>query len=147
MGEKEDEQTLKLNETMDEFSSTVNICLSQLTLEMQKVEQSTGASVTQLRMAMEKKTSLLLPEDEGQRLEAEMGCLEAKYALAIEEKQMLFQQATVSHQALQQIRSETHLFRDNMLVDARTLCEYHVLLKMTFIALPASLILPVVKHV
>eukprot|EP00971_Amphidinium_carterae_P189268 3756980-Amphidinium_carterae.1 len=42
MGEREDEQALKLNETMDEFSSMVNQCLSQLSLEMQKVDAAEG---------------------------------------------------------------------------------------------------------
>eukprot|EP00971_Amphidinium_carterae_P048789 961535-Amphidinium_carterae.4 len=89
MGEREDEQALKLNETMDEFSSTVNQCLSQLTVEMQKVEQSRGASVTQLRVALDKKQRLRLPTDENQCLKAELGRLEARLALACEEKEML----------------------------------------------------------
>eukprot|EP00971_Amphidinium_carterae_P049998 985440-Amphidinium_carterae.2 len=80
MGEREDEQAQKLNETMDEFSSTVNQCLHQLSVEMQKVEQSTGASVTQLQVALNKKQSLRLPTDENQRLKAELGRLEARLA-------------------------------------------------------------------
>eukprot|EP00971_Amphidinium_carterae_P179621 3562432-Amphidinium_carterae.1 len=43
MGEREDEQAYKLNETLDGFSGTVNTCLSQLAIEMKKVEDKTGA--------------------------------------------------------------------------------------------------------
>eukprot|EP00971_Amphidinium_carterae_P255434 5070844-Amphidinium_carterae.1 len=93
---------------------------------MQKVEQSTGASITQVRVALDKKQRLRLPIEETQRLRAELGRLEARFALACEEKEMLHQQANASHQALQQIRHEAHLFRDKMLVDAKTLCQYHV---------------------
>eukprot|EP00971_Amphidinium_carterae_P227482 4512067-Amphidinium_carterae.1 len=39
---------------------------------------------------------------------------------------MLRQQAQASFEALQHIRSEAHLFWDRMLVDARTLCDFHV---------------------
>eukprot|EP00971_Amphidinium_carterae_P242009 4804924-Amphidinium_carterae.4 len=116
MGEREDEQALKLNETMDEFSSTVNQCLSQLSVEMQKVEQSTARSYYRLR----------LPTDEKQRLKAELGRLETRLALSNEEKEMLHQQSCASQQALKQIRHEAHLFRDKMLVDAKTLCQHHV---------------------
>eukprot|EP00971_Amphidinium_carterae_P290600 5770310-Amphidinium_carterae.1 len=126
MGEREDEQALKLNETMDELSSTVNQCLIQLTLETQKVEQSTGASVTQLRVALNKKQSLRLPTDENQHLRAELGRMEARLALAAEEKELLHQQACAAQHALKLIRHEAHLLRDKMLVDAKNLCQYHV---------------------
>eukprot|EP00971_Amphidinium_carterae_P314661 6254741-Amphidinium_carterae.1 len=82
MGEKENEQAMKLNETMDAFSSSMNDCLSQLTMEMQRVEQATGAPVMELRLAMEKKQRLRLPTDEGHRLKVEKGRLEAELALA-----------------------------------------------------------------
>eukprot|EP00971_Amphidinium_carterae_P349314 6490958-Amphidinium_carterae.1 len=126
MGEREDEQAYKLNETMDELSGTVNQCLSQLALEMKKVEDSTGASVTQLKAALNKKQSLRLPTDENQRLRAELGRMEARLALSTEEKEMLHQQACAAQHALKVIRHEAHLFRDKMLVDAKASCQYHV---------------------
>eukprot|EP00971_Amphidinium_carterae_P299464 5949895-Amphidinium_carterae.1 len=56
---------------MDEFSTSMNSCISQLTVELAQVESSTGTVVTKLRMAMEKKHSLRLPSDEVQRLQVE----------------------------------------------------------------------------
>eukprot|EP00971_Amphidinium_carterae_P009826 193897-Amphidinium_carterae.1 len=35
---------------MDEFRKTVNLCLSQLAIEMKKVEDKTGAQVLQMRL-------------------------------------------------------------------------------------------------
>eukprot|EP00971_Amphidinium_carterae_P088516 1751345-Amphidinium_carterae.2 len=58
MGEREDEQAYKLNKTMDEFLETVNACLSQLAIEMKKVDDTTGAQVTQMRVALTKKQNL-----------------------------------------------------------------------------------------
>eukprot|EP00971_Amphidinium_carterae_P136590 2706352-Amphidinium_carterae.1 len=51
--------------------------LSQLAVEMKKVEDTTGAQVTQMRLALTKKQNLRLPTDENQRLRTEMGRLEA----------------------------------------------------------------------
>eukprot|EP00971_Amphidinium_carterae_P096666 1913333-Amphidinium_carterae.2 len=82
MGEREDEQAHKLNKTMDEFLGTVNSCLSQLAIEMKKVEDTTGAQVTQMRFALTKKQSLRLPTDENQRLRTELGRMEAQFTLA-----------------------------------------------------------------
>eukprot|EP00971_Amphidinium_carterae_P318220 6325310-Amphidinium_carterae.1 len=111
---------------MDEFSGTVNQCLSQLAREMKKVEDSTGAQVSQLRLALNKKQSLRLPTDENQRLRAEMGRLEAQLALSHQEKELLQQHMCASLHALKVMRHEAHLFRNKMLVDAKTLCQYHV---------------------
>eukprot|EP00971_Amphidinium_carterae_P204083 4049724-Amphidinium_carterae.1 len=58
MGEREEEQAYKLNETMDEFLGKVNSCLSQLAIEMKKVDDTTGAQVTQMRVALTKKQNL-----------------------------------------------------------------------------------------
>eukprot|EP00971_Amphidinium_carterae_P331604 6465277-Amphidinium_carterae.2 len=52
--------------------------------------------------------------------------MEARLALSMEEKKMLHQQACAAQHALKQIRHEAHLFRDKMLEDAKTLCQYHV---------------------
>eukprot|EP00971_Amphidinium_carterae_P081381 1609974-Amphidinium_carterae.2 len=52
--------------------------------------------------------------------------MEARLPLANEEKEILHQQACASQQALKQIRHEAHLFRNKVLVDAKTLCQYHV---------------------
>eukprot|EP00971_Amphidinium_carterae_P007132 141129-Amphidinium_carterae.1 len=86
MGEREDEQAYKLNETLDGFSGTVNSCLSQLAIEMKKVEDKTGAQVSQMRIALTKKQNLRLPTDENQRLRTELGRMEAQFALAQQEK-------------------------------------------------------------
>eukprot|EP00971_Amphidinium_carterae_P237389 4712371-Amphidinium_carterae.1 len=126
MGEREDEQAYKLNETMDEFSGTVNQCLSQLAIEMKKVEDSTGAQVSQLKIALNKKQSLRLPTDETQRMRVEMGRMEAQLMLAQQEKEMLHQQASVAQYVLKVIRHEAHLFRNKMLVDAKALCQNYV---------------------
>eukprot|EP00971_Amphidinium_carterae_P023093 455609-Amphidinium_carterae.1 len=93
---------------------------------MKKVEDSTGASVTQLKVALKKKQSLRLPADGNQRLRAELGRMEARLALSTKEKEMFYQQTCASQHALKIIRHEAHLFRDKMLVDAKTLCQYHV---------------------
>eukprot|EP00971_Amphidinium_carterae_P214066 4248347-Amphidinium_carterae.1 len=63
MGEREDEQAYKLNETQEGFSGTVNTCLSQLALEMKKVDDKTEAQITQMRLALTKNQSLRLPTD------------------------------------------------------------------------------------
>eukprot|EP00971_Amphidinium_carterae_P172228 3414503-Amphidinium_carterae.1 len=68
MGEREDKQAYKLNKTLDGFSGTVNTCLSQLAIEIKKVDDKTGAQITQMRMALTKKQSLRLPTDENQKL-------------------------------------------------------------------------------
>eukprot|EP00971_Amphidinium_carterae_P101677 2012328-Amphidinium_carterae.1 len=62
---------------MDEFSTSMNGCISQLIVELQQAESSTGTVVTRLRKAMEKKSNLRLPTDEVQRLRAEKQRLEA----------------------------------------------------------------------
>eukprot|EP00971_Amphidinium_carterae_P034457 678361-Amphidinium_carterae.1 len=92
MGEREDEQAYKLNETMDEFSGTVNSCLSQLAIEMKKVEDTTGAQVMQMRVALTKKQNLRLPTDENARMRTELGRMEAQLSLAQQEKELLHQQ-------------------------------------------------------
>eukprot|EP00971_Amphidinium_carterae_P293012 5817641-Amphidinium_carterae.1 len=93
---------------------------------MKKVEDTTGAQVSQLRVALTKKQNLRLPRDENQRLRTELGRMEAQFTLAQQEKELLHQQACVAQRALRVIRNEAHLFRDKMLVDAKTLCQYHV---------------------
>eukprot|EP00971_Amphidinium_carterae_P299972 5959432-Amphidinium_carterae.1 len=100
MGEREDEQVYKLNETMDEFSGTVS----------------------QLKIALNKKQSLRLPADKNQRLRTEMGRLEAQLALSNQKKELLQQHMGVSQHALKVMRHKAHLFRDKMLVDAKSLC-------------------------
>eukprot|EP00971_Amphidinium_carterae_P338354 6475626-Amphidinium_carterae.1 len=64
MGDHDEKQAALLNRTMDEFSSSMNGCLSKLTLELEQAESSTGTVVSRLRTAMEKKNSLRLPLDE-----------------------------------------------------------------------------------
>eukprot|EP00971_Amphidinium_carterae_P078905 1561176-Amphidinium_carterae.1 len=71
---------------MDEFSGTVNSCLSQLAIEMKKVEDKTGAQVSQMRVALTKKQSLRLPTDETQRLRTELGRMEALLTCATGER-------------------------------------------------------------
>eukprot|EP00971_Amphidinium_carterae_P337492 6474337-Amphidinium_carterae.2 len=119
MGEREDEQAYKLNETMDEFSGTVNSCLSQLAIEMKKVDDTTGAQVTQLRVALTKKQNLRLPTDENARMRTEYGRMEAQLMLAQQEKELLHSQACMAQHALRIIRKEAHLFRDKMLIDSK----------------------------
>eukprot|EP00971_Amphidinium_carterae_P215950 4286614-Amphidinium_carterae.1 len=70
MGEQEDPHTAQLANTMDEFSSSMNDCISQLTLELEKVQSSTGVTVTKLRTAMEMKQGLRLPTGDVPRLQA-----------------------------------------------------------------------------
>eukprot|EP00971_Amphidinium_carterae_P233469 4633417-Amphidinium_carterae.1 len=48
--------------------------------------------------------------------------MEAQFALAQQEKELLHQQACMAQHALKMIRNEAHLFR----VDAKTLCQFHV---------------------
>eukprot|EP00971_Amphidinium_carterae_P160735 3186998-Amphidinium_carterae.1 len=93
---------------------------------MKKVEDTKGAQVTQMRLAQTKKQNLHLPTDENQRLRTELGRMEAQFSLAQQEKEVLHQQACVAKHALKVIRNEAHLFRDKMLVDTKTLCQYHV---------------------
>eukprot|EP00971_Amphidinium_carterae_P330974 6464290-Amphidinium_carterae.1 len=52
--------------------------------------------------------------------------MEAQFALAQQEKELLHQQACMAQHALKMIRNEAHMFRDKMLVDAKTLRQYHV---------------------
>eukprot|EP00971_Amphidinium_carterae_P156661 3105286-Amphidinium_carterae.1 len=52
--------------------------------------------------------------------------MEAQFSLAQQEKEVLHHQACVAQHALKVIRNEAHLFRDKMLVDAKTLRQYHV---------------------
>eukprot|EP00971_Amphidinium_carterae_P248465 4932355-Amphidinium_carterae.1 len=79
---------------MDEFSTSMNDCINQLTVELQQAESSTGTVVTRLRTAMEKKSSLRLPTDEVQRLRAEKQRLEASNELLAKERQLMHQQMT-----------------------------------------------------
>eukprot|EP00971_Amphidinium_carterae_P051573 1015243-Amphidinium_carterae.1 len=46
MGEQTDPQTAQLANTMVEFSSSMNDCISQPTLELERVQSSTGMTVT-----------------------------------------------------------------------------------------------------
>eukprot|EP00971_Amphidinium_carterae_P051772 1019288-Amphidinium_carterae.1 len=75
---------------------------------------------------MEKKNNLRLPTDEVQRLRAEKQRLEATNELLAKEREWMQQQMTACQTAVQNIRSEACLFRDKMVVDAKTLCQYHV---------------------
>eukprot|EP00971_Amphidinium_carterae_P236431 4692152-Amphidinium_carterae.1 len=59
MNDHDARQATLLNQTMDEFSTSLNSCISQLTIELQQAESSTGTVVTKLRTAMEKKHSLV----------------------------------------------------------------------------------------
>eukprot|EP00971_Amphidinium_carterae_P328804 6460876-Amphidinium_carterae.1 len=79
-----------------------------------------------MRLALTKKQNLRLPTDENQRLRTELSRMEAQFSLAQQEKEVLHHQACVAQHALKVIRNEAHLFRDKMLVDAKTLCQYHV---------------------
>eukprot|EP00971_Amphidinium_carterae_P249897 4960191-Amphidinium_carterae.1 len=54
MGDHDERQAALLNQTMDEFSTSINDCISQLTVELQQAESSTGTVVTRLRTAMKK---------------------------------------------------------------------------------------------
>eukprot|EP00971_Amphidinium_carterae_P264058 5238502-Amphidinium_carterae.1 len=45
MGKQEDKQAYKLNKTLDGFIGTVNTCLSQLAIEIKKVDDKTGAKI------------------------------------------------------------------------------------------------------
>eukprot|EP00971_Amphidinium_carterae_P275542 5467613-Amphidinium_carterae.1 len=98
MGEQEDEQAYKLNETMDEFLGTVNSCLSQLALAHGREPE------VAYRAGQNGSTVHIGPAGERDAP----------------------QQACVAQHALKVIRNEAHLFRDKMLVDAKTLCQYHV---------------------
>eukprot|EP00971_Amphidinium_carterae_P101099 1999992-Amphidinium_carterae.1 len=42
MGDHDARQAALLNQTMDEFSTSMNSCISQLTVELQQAESSTG---------------------------------------------------------------------------------------------------------
>eukprot|EP00971_Amphidinium_carterae_P082191 1625529-Amphidinium_carterae.1 len=125
MGDHDARQAALLNQTMDEFSTSMNSCISQLTVELAQVESSTGTVVTKLRAAMEKKHSLRLPSDELQRLQVEKQRLESQNELLAKEAELLKQQM-LACQTVQNIRNEACLFRDKMIVDAKTLCKYHV---------------------
>eukprot|EP00971_Amphidinium_carterae_P123246 2440319-Amphidinium_carterae.2 len=81
MGDHDERQAALLNQTMEEFSSSMNSCISQLTIELEQAESSTGTVVSKLRTAMEKKNSLRLPADEVQRLRAEKQRLESQSEL------------------------------------------------------------------
>eukprot|EP00971_Amphidinium_carterae_P256329 5089524-Amphidinium_carterae.1 len=81
---------------MDEFSTSMNDCISQLTVELQQAESSTGAVVTRLMTAMEKKSKLRLPTDEVQRLRQR---LEATNELLAKERELMHQQMTACQTA------------------------------------------------
>eukprot|EP00971_Amphidinium_carterae_P213693 4240923-Amphidinium_carterae.1 len=94
---------------------------------MKNVDDIPEAEISQMRLALPKKQSLRFPTDENQRLRTERGRMEAQFALAQQEKrELLHQQACMAQHALKMIRNEAYLFRDKMLVDAKTLCQYHV---------------------
>eukprot|EP00971_Amphidinium_carterae_P229132 4544971-Amphidinium_carterae.1 len=61
-----------------------------------------------------------------QKLRTELSRMEAQFALAQQNKKLLYQQACMAFSALKMIRNEAYLFWDKMLVDAKTLCQYHV---------------------
>eukprot|EP00971_Amphidinium_carterae_P262603 5209091-Amphidinium_carterae.1 len=103
MGDHDERQAALLNQTMDEFSTSMNDCINQLTVE---VESSTGTVVTSLRTALEKKSSLRLPTDEVNRLRAEKQRLEAANELLSKERQLMHQQMTACQTAVQNIRNE-----------------------------------------
>eukprot|EP00971_Amphidinium_carterae_P095441 1888320-Amphidinium_carterae.1 len=126
MGDHDAKQAALLNQTMDEFSSSMNDCISQLTVELERAESDTGAVVTRLRTATEKKHSLRLPSDEVQRLRVEKQRLEAQNELLTKEGELMKQQMMACQTTVQNIRNEACLFRDKMIVDAKTLCQYHV---------------------
>eukprot|EP00971_Amphidinium_carterae_P057498 1136915-Amphidinium_carterae.1 len=75
---------------------------------MKKVEDKTGAQVSQMRLALTKKQNLRLPPEETQRLRAELGRMEAQFSLAQQEKELLHQQACMAQHALKMIRNEAH---------------------------------------
>eukprot|EP00971_Amphidinium_carterae_P306970 6100257-Amphidinium_carterae.1 len=91
---------------MDEFSTSMNSCISQLTIELAEAECSTGTVVTRLRTAMEKKHSLRLPSDEVQRLQVEKQRLESVNELLTKEGELLKQQMVACQTAVQNIRNE-----------------------------------------
>eukprot|EP00971_Amphidinium_carterae_P201814 4004646-Amphidinium_carterae.1 len=91
---------------MDEFSTSMNDCINQLTVELQQAESSTGTVVNSLRVALEKKSSLRLPTEEVQRLRAEKQRLEAQNELLSKERQLMHQQMTACQTAVQNIRNE-----------------------------------------
>eukprot|EP00971_Amphidinium_carterae_P220405 4375307-Amphidinium_carterae.1 len=84
---------------MDEFSTSMNDCINQLTVDLQQAESSTGTVVTSLRAALEKKSSLRLPTDEVHRLRAEKQRLEAANELLAKERQLMHQQMTACQTA------------------------------------------------
>eukprot|EP00971_Amphidinium_carterae_P214423 4255322-Amphidinium_carterae.1 len=126
MGDHDARQAALLNQTMDEFSSSMNSCISQLTIELERAESETGTVVSRLRTAMEKKHSLRLPSDEVQCLCAEKQRLESLNELLTKEGELMKQQMMACQTAVQNIRNEACLFSDKMIVDAKTLCQYHV---------------------
>eukprot|EP00971_Amphidinium_carterae_P120444 2386633-Amphidinium_carterae.1 len=128
MGDHDERQAALLNQTMDEFSSSMNSCISQLTIELEQAESSTGMVVSRLRtsMPLEKKHSLRLPSDEVQRLRAEKQRLESVNELLTKEGEQMKQQMGACQTAVQNIRNEACLFRDKVIVDAKTLCQYHM---------------------
>eukprot|EP00971_Amphidinium_carterae_P149055 2955471-Amphidinium_carterae.1 len=67
---------------------------------MKKVDDTTGAQVTQLRVALTKKQNLRLPTDENARVRSELGRMEAQLSLAQQEKELLHQQACMAQHAL-----------------------------------------------
>eukprot|EP00971_Amphidinium_carterae_P245555 4876623-Amphidinium_carterae.1 len=91
---------------MDEFSTSMNSCITQLTVEFAQVESSTGTVVTKLRTAMEKKHSLRLPTDEIQRLQVEKQRLESQNELLAKEGELIKQQMLACQSAVQNIRNE-----------------------------------------
>eukprot|EP00971_Amphidinium_carterae_P063427 1255570-Amphidinium_carterae.1 len=52
--------------------------------------------------------------------------MEAQFALLQQEKELLHQQAYMAQHEVKMIRNKAHLFRDKMLVDAKTLCQFHL---------------------
>eukprot|EP00971_Amphidinium_carterae_P262507 5207149-Amphidinium_carterae.4 len=121
----DDPQTAQLVNTMDEFSTSMNECTSKLTLELEKLDNSSGTAVTKLCMAMQKKQSLRLPRSGEPRVQAEKGRLEAELELFTQENEMLKQRAQASQMTVHTLRHEAGLFRDKMFVDTRALCEFH----------------------
>eukprot|EP00971_Amphidinium_carterae_P120206 2381419-Amphidinium_carterae.1 len=99
MGDHDEKQAAILNRTMDEFSTSMNDCINQLTVELQQAESSTGAVVTKLRAAMEVREKLRMPKDEIPKLQREKQKLEAENELLAKERQLMYQQMTACQTA------------------------------------------------
>eukprot|EP00971_Amphidinium_carterae_P063494 1256663-Amphidinium_carterae.1 len=100
---------------MDEFSTSMNDCIKQLTVELQQAESSTGMVVTKLKAAMEVREKLRTPKEEIPKLQREKQKLEAENEILAKERQLMYQQMTACQTAVQNIRNEACLFRDKMI--------------------------------